>query len=200
MRILSNVVVLLSFSTIIACGGASAASKDADPWSDFSGKYAGTAEPRANASEKTAAKESARKDAKDAKSKPEAKEHAEEAAPEKKSSKATIHGTSISMIDDGALGEASKGALKTKLVGTTVATGAQYERVRVTLKGAVVTIIRPASTPNGNASVDAPKAKSGSLSKAEAGYYDEEADVLVVVETGGKKASAEKALGALVSR
>jgi hypothetical protein len=72
--------------------------------------------------------------------------------------------------------------------------------VQVQLKGATVHIIRPnPGSETGNGSVDAPKARQSSLSKAEAGYYDEDADVLVVVEAG-KKANAEKALASIVSR
>jgi len=201
MRILPNVVVVASMFALVACGGSSGGgAKEPDPWADFKGTYGGTAEPRTNGSNATSARE-ARRDAKDAKNKPEAKDAEETAAaaPAKKTSKATIKGQSISTIDDGALGEASKGPLKTKVVGSTIATGAQYERVKVQLKGAAVVIIRPSTSPDGNASVDAPKARNGSLGKSEASYYDEDADVLVIVDAG-KKSASERVLGSLVSR
>lgn len=196
MRMHVNVAALLSFFALTACGGAATQeAKDANVWSDFSGKYSAPAEPRGSSS--SAKSEQAKRDAK---SKSEAKEEAVEAAPAKKASKATIHGESLSTISDAALADASKGALKTKVVSTKIVNGPQYEHVQVQLKGATVHIIRPnPGSETGNGSVDAPKARQSSLSKAEAGYYDEDADVLVVVEAG-KKANAEKALASIVSR
>lgn len=194
MRIPSNVVVLLSLFTLAACGGSSPGAKEPDPWADYKGTYAGPAEPRGATS--VASGEGARHDAK---SKTGPKEHVDE-APAKKSSKATIHGESISTIGEGPLAAASKGALKTKLVASKVLVGAQYEELRVQLKGAAVQIIRPAATPDaGTAAVDAPKARSSALSKTQAGWYDEEADVLVIVEAG-RKGAAEKALAAILTR
>jgi hypothetical protein len=197
MRI--QTVVVLSTLVLGACGGAATQeAKDANVWSDFSGKYSSPAESRGNAS--SAKSEQARRDAKS--SKAEAKEDTAEAtaAPAKKASKATIHGESLSTISDAALADASKGALKTKVVSTKIVNGPQYELVKVQLKGATVHIIRPnPGSETGSGSVDAPKARSSSLSKAEAGYYDEDADVLVVVEAG-KKANAEKALASIVTR
>jgi hypothetical protein len=195
MRI--QTVVLLSTLVLGACGGAATQeAKDANVWSDFSGKYSSPAQSTGNAS--SAKSEQARRDAKSAKAEP--KEEAAEATPAKKSSKATIHGESLSTISDAALADASKGALKTKVVSTKIVNGPQYEHVKVQLKGATVYIIRPnPGSETGNGSVDAPKARNSSLSKAEAGYYDEDADVLVVVEAG-KKANAEKALASIVTR
>lgn len=195
MRMHANVAALLSFFALAACGGAATQeAKDANMWADFSGKYSTPAEPRGSSS--TAKSEQAKRDAK---AKTEAKEEAAESAA-KKSSKATIRGESLSTISDAALADASKGALKTKVVSTKIVNGPQYEHVRVQLKGATVHIIRPnPGSETGNGSVDAPKARNASLSKAEAGYYDEEADVLVVVEAG-KKANAEKALASIVTR
>lgn len=196
MRMHANVAALLSFFALAACGGAATQeAKDANVWSDFSGKYSTPAEPRGNSS--SAKSEQAKRDAK---AKTDAKEESAEAAPAKKASKATIHGESLSTISDAALADASKGALKTKVVSTKIVNGPQYEHVKVQLKGATVHIIRPnPGSETGNGSVDAPKARSSMLSKAEAGYYDEDADVLVVVEAG-KKANAEKALASIVTR
>ena len=196
MRILPSVVVLLSACALGACGGAATQeAKDANVWADFSGKYSSPAAPSGNGS--TAKAEQARSKSKSADAKDETAEAAP--APAKKSSKATIHGESLSTIGDAALAEASKGALKSKVVSTKMVNGPQYELVKVQLKGATVQIIRPnPGSETGNGAVDAPKARSSSLSKAEAGYYDEEADVLVIVEAG-KKANAEKALASIVS-
>lgn len=198
MRISSNVVVLLSLFTLAACGGASQSTTEAaDPWSGFTGKYS-TADARGTSSSAHAEAAPAKKDA--TKGKTETKELApEEAAPAKKASKAKIGGESISTIADNTLADASKGALKTKVLSSTIQTGAQYEQVKVQLKGAVVVIIRPVGADTGNANVAAPKTRSSSLAKSEAGYYDEEADVLVLVDAG-KKAAAEKALGAILTR
>ena len=201
MRISPNVVVLLSAFGLAACGGAaSQEAKDANVWSDFSGKYSTPAEPRGSTS--SAKSEQARRDAKSktTEQKDEAAEAAVAAAPAKKSSKATVHGESVSTIGDAALADASKSALKTKVVSTKIVNGPQYELVKVQLKGATVQIIRPnPGDEKGNGAVDAPKSRNASLSKAEASYYDEEADVLVVVEAG-KKANAERALASIVSR
>ena len=200
MRIRPNVVVLLSALVLGACGGAATQeAKDANVWSDFSGKYSTPAEPRGSSSSSASAKsDQARRDAKSKTTEP--KEEAAEAASAKKASKATVHGESVSTIGDAQLAEASKSALKAKVVSTKIVNGPQYELVKVQLKGATVQIIRPnPGTETGNGAVDAPKARNASLSKAEAGYYDEEADVLVVVEAG-KKAAAEKALASIVTR
>jgi hypothetical protein len=198
MRILPSVVVLLSACALGACGGAATQeAKDANVWADFSGKYSSPAGPSGNSS--TAKAEQARAKSKSAEAKEEAAEAAPAPAPAKKSSKATIHGESLSTIGDAALADASKGALKTKVVSTKMVNGPQYELVKVQLKGATVQIIRPnPGSETGNGSVDAPKTRSASLSKAEASYYDEDADVLVIVEAG-KKANAEKALASIVS-
>jgi hypothetical protein len=201
MRISPNVVVFFSVFALGACGGAATQeAKDANVWADFSGKYSAT-DTRGNTSAPSAKSADARRDAK---SKTEAKEEAaaEEtpATAAKKPSKATVKGESLSTIGDAALADASKGALKTKVVSTKIVNGPQYEHVKVQLKGATVQIIRP-NPPGetGNGAVDAPKARSASLSKIEASYYDEEADVLVIVEAG-KKANAEKALASIVAR
>lgn len=202
MRISPNVVVLLSALALGACGGAATQeAKDANMWSDFSGKYSTPAEPRGSTS--SAKSEQARRDAKSKTTEQKEDSAGAAAAPAKKSassSKATVHGESVSTIGDAALAEASKSALKAKVVSTKIVNGPQYELVKVQLKGATVQIIRPnPGDEKGNGTVDAPKSRYASLSKAEASYYDEDADVLVVVEAG-KKANAEKALASIVAR
>lgn len=194
MNIRSNVVVLTSLG-LLACGGASQGdAKGPDPWADFKGTYASPAADRGTTS--AAKGDGARRDAK---AKAEPKEQVEE-APARKTSRATIAGESITAINDTALADASRGSFKAKLVSSTVSVGAQYEQVRVQLKGVTVQIFRPAPSPDpSGAAVPAPKARSAELSKSEAGWYDEEADVLVVVDAG-RKTAAQRALAQLLKR
>lgn len=188
------VVVLLSSLSLFACAGTNKEAKsEADPWADYKGTYA---QPSSGArAEKAEKGDLARTDSK-AKSEPQK----EKAEPKKAASKGTVGGESVSTISVDSLTDASKSALKAKFVSNTVVTGAQYELVQVELKGAKVQIFRPAEKPSPNGpTVAAPKAKNGELSKNEAGWYDEEADVLVVVNAG-KKGAAQKALATIVKR
>ncbi len=189
------VVVLVSSLGLVACGGANEEAKNGgDPWAGFKGTYS-TPAPKG---ETSGDGEPAQKEAK-AKGKAEPKhEAAEEAAPARVASKATVNGESLSSIDVDVLTDVSKSALKAKFVSNSVMTGPQYELVQVQLKGATVQVIRPAEKPSPNGpAISSPKAKSSELSKNDASWYDEEADVLVFV-TAGKKAAAQKALGAIV--
>jgi hypothetical protein len=188
------VVVLLSSLGVFACGGSNEEAKSAaDPWADFKGTYSTHAEQseKGDATKKEAkAKADSDHDSASAKG--------DESAA-KKASKGTIKGESLSTISVDALTDASKSALKAKFVSNSVVTGAQYELVQVQLKGATVQITRPAEKPSPNGpAIASPKAKNGELSKNEAAWYDEEADLLVVVNAAGKKAAAQKALGAIV--
>lgn len=201
----SLVVALALFASLgaVACGGSNAASGESakDPWSDFSGKYSTPGEPRAEKSE-TAKADKAEGKKSDAKAKAADKsEPTEEATPpsaKKAASKGNVKGESISSVSVDTLTDVSKATLKNKFVSNSVVTGAQYELVQVQLKGATVQITRPAATPQPNGpSVAAPSAKKGEVSKNDASWYDEEADVLVVV-SAGKKAAAQKALAAIV--
>jgi hypothetical protein len=198
MRIRGTLVVLVSSLGLVACGGASAngdGAKGPDPWADFKGTYASPGESRGTSS--MAKGERSRHDAK---AKAEAKAPEEEAPPARKSSRGTIHGESLSAIGVDALADAARGALKSKVVSSNVTVGAEYEQVLVQLKGASVRIIRPASSPDPNgAAVSSPKTRSAELSKAESGWYDEEADVLVLVDAG-RKTAAQRALSAILKR
>jgi hypothetical protein len=187
------VVMLLSSLGLFACGGSNQEAKSAaDPWADFKGTYSTPAAPGAESSERG---EVAKKDAK---AKAEVQRERAEAAAPKKASKATVNGESLSTISVDTLTDASKGALKAKFVSNSVVTGRQYELVQVQLKGATVQIIRPAEKPSANGpAIASPKAKNSELSKSDAGWYDEEANVLVVVNAG-KKAAGQKALATLV--
>jgi hypothetical protein len=195
------VVVLLSSLGLFACARTNTeeAKTGADPWADFKGTYS---QPSGKTAEQTEKAEPAKKDSKkDAKAKAESHEKPEEAAaPSKKSaSKGTVNGESLSTISVDSLTDASKGALKSKFVSNSVVTGPQYELVQVQLKGATVQITRRAEKPAANGpAIASPKAKNADLPKGDAGWYDESADVLVVVNAAGKKAAAQKALATLV--
>jgi hypothetical protein len=197
MRTRPVLVILLSSLGLFACGGAAneEAKSAANPWADFKGTYSAPASPEQKSEKAEAAK-------KEAHAKAEPKEETSEAptpAPvAKKTSKGTVQGESLSSISVDSLTDASKTALKAKFVSNSVVTGPQYELVQVQLKGATVQIIRPAEKPSPNGpAIASPKAKNGELSKTDAGWYDEEADVLVLVNAP-KKAAAQKALGTIV--
>jgi len=198
------VVVMLSSLGLFACGNANQKAKnEANPWGNFTGKYSETAASRAKAERAEASKKEAE---------PKVDEDAapaEEAAPAataaaatpatKKASQGTVKGESISSISVEALAEAATSALESKLVSNGVITGPQYELLQVELKTATVQIIRLAEKPAPNGlPVPSPKAKNAELEAHDAGWYDEEADVLVIVNAP-KKAAAQKALGALVT-
>ena len=188
------VVALLSSLTLFACAGTTKEAKtEADPWADFKGTYS---QPTTGGGEKTAAKSEGTK--KDGKAKS-SKETTAKAEDKKAASKGTVNGESLSTVSVESLTDASKSALKGKLVSNSVLTGSQYESVTVQLKGVTVQIVRPAATPSPNGpAVASPKEKAAKLGKNDASWYDEDADVLVFVQ-GGKKASSQKALSALVS-
>lgn len=201
------VVVLLSSLGLFACGDANQKAKnEANPWGNFTGKYSEPEAPRGKAAAKDEPKAEKAED--------EPKAEAEEPAPtaaaapaaapapasSKKASQATVKGQSISSISVEALTEASTSALNSQLVSNGVLTGPQYELVQVELKTGMVQIIRPAAKPAPNGlPIPSPKAKNAELETNDAGWLDEEADVLVIVNAG-KKAAAQKALGDIVKR
>jgi len=201
-----------------ACGGAHAKTaadetQSADPWKDYKGTFAspGAASP-STASASPAEKRTAKADAKDAsakESKSGSSSHAEPLTPSedpppslmnaRKASRGTIRGESVSLIGVEALADASKGALKTKVVSSKITVGAQYEQLQVLLKGASVQIVRPATAPDARGpEISSPKARS-ILAKSESGWYDPDADVVVVV-SAAKKPAAQKALGHILTR
>lgn len=193
-------VVLLSSLSLFACAGKEEAKSaaDRDPWAGYTGKYSQPGGPSADKPEKAEKAEKA--EAKNSKAKAEPKaEKADETPKKAASSKGTVNGESLSSISVDTLTDASKNALKGKFVSNSVVTGQQYELVQVQLKGTTVQIIRRAEkpAPNGPA-IASPKAKNSELGKSDAGWYDEEADVLVFVSSTGKKGSAQKALSSLV--
>lgn len=197
------VLALVSSMGLFACGGKAAVGGEpqsaADPWQGYKGTYATAAAPRVGSAEtSTTSKKAAESKAKA--SSEESAEPAEEAAPKRAASNTQIGGASLSSIGADALAEASKGALKSKAAKSKVTVGAQYEQVQVQLNGVTVQLIRPASKPDASGpAVASPKSRNATLSKAEAGWYDEEADVLLVVNAG-KKPAAQKALGSILAR
>jgi hypothetical protein len=201
MRIRSfAVAIVLCSVALFACGGGTPEAKsEPNLWADYKGTYATPAGARGTTSSpKPEAKEAKAKAAEPAKD--EEEKAAEKAAPSRKASKTTIHGESISAIGPDALAEVSKSALKAKVVNSKLVVGAQYEQVQIQLKGVAVQIVRPAANPvTGGPSVSSPKARNDSLSKTESAWYDEEADVLIVVNAP-KKAASQKALGAILER
>jgi len=115
-------------------------------------------------------------------------------------SKAKIKGESVSSVGADAVAGASKKALKSKVVSSNVITGPDYEMVQIVLKDASVQIVRPATTPDSSGpKLRSPKVRNDSLSSTESGYYDADADVLVLVQSA-KAAKSKKALAAIVKK
>ena len=205
MRIPSLMILAsLGLSLVVGCGGATQEAKgpEGDPWSGYKGTYATADSNRDPNRPKSSA---AGEKSKDTKAKAESKEAAPEeaalppaTAAAKKTSKKTIKGESVSSITSEGLADAAKAALGAKSASGSITIGSQYEQVNVTLKGASVQIIRPAANPDPSGpAVSAPKTRNGELSKSDAAFYDEDADVLVLV-TSAKKGTSQKALGTLV--
>lgn len=208
---------LASTLALVACGGPAreAVAPESDPWAGYTGKYTAPSadgrksdksdapvkrEAKAEKPSKGESEKAAKSESTEPSDSPAASASSGASAAKKPSSKGMIQGESVSLIGPDALGEASKSALKGKVVSSKLMVGAQYETVQVQLKGVGVQIFRPAQSPNPNGpTISAPKARNGELSKTESGWYDEEADVLVVVNSG-KKAGSQKALGAILKR
>ena len=116
----------------------------------------------------------------------------------KKASAATIKGESVSSVGLDTFADASKTATKSKVVSTKYLVGPKYEQLQIQMKGVAVQVIRPAANPAPDGpAMSSPKARSGEVSKLESGYYDADADVVVVVTAGGK-AGAQKVLGTIL--
>lgn len=203
MRVLT--VALLSSIAIAsaACGGAAnkeAKGPEADPWAGYTGKYAeppSGSKPKEAKAEKTKAGAAAAKPSEKAA----AADKAEESGGAHRASAATIKGESVSSVGLDAFADASKTATKSKVVSTKYLVGPKYEQLQIQLKGATVQVIRPAANPAPDGpAFSSPKARTSEVSKTDAGYYDADADVSVVVTGAGKKAGAEKVLGAVLKR
>jgi hypothetical protein len=184
-----TVPVLLLSVGLLACGASLEEKEAGDPWSTFTGKYSRPAAPR----EKTEAHAH-----KDKKAKAESAEKVvEETSSPIKASSATIGGESLSSIGLDTLTDSVKKALKQKFVANGVVTGPEYEMVTVELKDAKVRIVRRAESPAPNGPAISTTAKRAELSANDAAWYDEDADVLVIV-SAGKKSAAQKALRSIV--
>ena len=181
--LLAGAVTLSTFA-LAGCGAApkkQAEAPAAYDWSDYKGTYA---------------KGDDRAAAEPVKPKADAAGGAGLAKP----SKGTIQGESVSSVTADTVAGASKTALKAKVVSSTVIVGREFEQVQVVMKGVSVQIIRPTATPDkAGPKLRSPKARSSSLLKSESGWYDADANVLVLVRTP-KKASSQKALLALLQK
>lgn len=200
-----SIVVILSSAMLFACSATTqtAKSEGGDVWAGYQGTYATKMGDAEKGNKATPAKKETVTEAKAKAADP--KEEAAPApepkadAPKKAASKTTLNGESISKIGAPALAEVSKSAFKSKNAAHKVTSGSQYEQVQIAMKGGVtVHVVRPTQSP-GSATVASPKSRNDSLSKTEAAWYDEEADVLIVVNAG-KKAAAQKALGQLLEK
>ena len=178
--------ISLSALAVGACDAAptkQAAAPAAYDWSDYKGTFA---------------KGDDRPAAEPVKPKDDAK--AEATAGARKVSKGTIQGESVSSVSADTVAGASKTALKAKVVSSNVIVGREYEQVQVVMKGVSVQIIRPTANPDkAGPKLRSPKARSSSLLKSESGWYDADANVLVLVRAP-KKASSQKALLALLQK
>jgi hypothetical protein len=203
MRV-STVITLLASLVVFGCGGAHKEVKapESDPWAGYTGKYAepgGVAAAPKLAKEAKAEKAAEKKAAEAAVKAEKAPEKTDEGA--KKASTATIHGESVSSVGLDQFADSAKTATKSKVVSTKYLVGPKYEQLQIQLKGATVQVIRPAANPAPDGpAFSSPKARTSEVSKADAGYYDADADVSVVVTGAGKKAGAEKVLGAVLKR
>lgn len=118
----------------------------------------------------------------------------------KRVSKGTIRGESVSSVSVDAVAGASKTVLKAKVVSSNVIVGQEYEQIQVVMKGVAVQIIRPAASPDkAGPKVRSPKVRSSGLLKTESGWYDADANVLVLVRAP-KKVSSQRALLAILKR
>ena len=194
---------------LAGCGAApkkQASAPEAYDWSDYKGTFAAGADARATADDsKTVSSTStaAPATAAPAKPKPGSDPKAELlgiAPSSKKLSKGTILGESVSSVSVDAVAGASNSVLKSKVVSSNVLIGQEFEQIQIVMKGISLQIIRPAATPDRTGpNVRSPKVRSGGLLKTDSGWYDEDANVLVLVRAQ-KKASSQKALAALLKR
>jgi hypothetical protein len=212
MRIRSVLGLSLLFG-LVACGGAAQNTKDhdGDVWVGYKGTYAGAKEkgstspaptvevPKKDTKAKTDTAEAADRGSAPDDTSDDSTAGEVAAAPLKKS-KSTIGGESLSSIGEEELAAQATKSLKSDMLSSSIMVGAKYERVQVQLKGATVSIIRPAANPNAKGpAVADPKTRKTDLAQTETAYYDADADVLVVV-SAPKKAAAQKALGSIVKK
>ncbi len=128
------------------------------------------------------------------------------AAPAKPKSTATIGGASLSDAEGAAIvAEVQKIGWAPQNVAISGGTVGKYENVRFGIANAnstgYIEIIRPAQNPTtGSASMMAPKDQKAMKESVGAVFFDEAADVLVIVVVEGKPAEAKKVLAKLVKK
>lgn len=185
----------LSSLVLAGCGAApkpQASAPTAYDWSDYKGTFA-QADERPTVDDPVAGKTAKPKAGADPKA-----DVADASA--KKLSKGTILGESVSSVSVDTVAGASTTVLKSKVVTSNVIVGQEYEQLQVVMKGVAVQIIRPAATPDkAGPNIRSPKARSGGLLKTESGWYDADANVLVLVRAQ-QKAKSQKALLAILKR
>lgn len=219
---LPKLIALSALLLLTGVGCAKAAKPAAAPepdydWSTFNNGKEAPADTAKTSSEKSDSSTADSKPSKPSSSKPDSvaaaapsSDAAEDPKPAKpdvassggshKPSKAKIKGESVSSVGADAVAGVSKKALKSKVVSTNVITGPDYEMVQIVLKDASVQIVRPATTPDSSGpKLRSPKVRNDSLSSTESGYYDADADVLVLVQSS-KAAKSKKALAAIVKK
>ena len=197
---LSSIAVSLAALTGCAAGQKEVKAPETDSWAGYRGTYASSA-PQA-------AGDPAKVEKKIMHAEPEAsKAQVEEpsvAAPprpnKKKSSKGMITGESVSSIGVDSLATALGTSLKAKVVSQDLTVGPKYELVQVQLKGQSVQIVRPAASPDPTGlAIPSPTERNGEMSTTESGWYDADADVLVIVNAS-KKASSQSSLGTILEK
>jgi hypothetical protein len=186
---------MLCSLALAGCGAApkpQASAPVAYDWSDYKGTFAQPADEPHAAAEPATAKPKGGAEAKG--------EPLGASASSKKLSRGTILGESVSSVSVDAVAGASKTVLKSKVVSSNVIVGQEFEQIQVVMKGVAVQIIRPAASPDkAGPKIRSPKVRSGGLLKSESGWYDADANVLVLVRAK-KKASSQKALLAILQR
>ena len=169
-------------------------------WSDYTGKYAPGATPPKDDAKPAVASATAPAATASASAAPAAGANASASAEDKKLSAAKIAGQSVSQVSPDDVANATQKVLRTKVVSTNVTVGPEYEQINVVLKNVAVQIVRPAATPDKSGpKVRSPKARHDDLAKTDSGFYDEGADVLVLVQAE-KKVMSKRALAALLAQ
>lgn len=192
-----NAFALCALLLVVGCGGrakpAAAPTQSDYDWSDYTGKYANGApkdDPKPAPPAKTAKEDP----------KPATTDGAAATSDDKKMSATKIAGHSVSEVSADDVASVTQKMLRAKVVSSNLTIGPEYEQINVVLKGMAVQIVRPANPPDkAGPKVRSPKARNDDLAKTDSGFYDEVADVLVLVQAE-KKAASKRALAVLLSQ
>jgi len=196
-------IALCALVLLVGCGHhvkqAAAQTQSDYDWADYTGKYVNGAPKDDPKPAKDDAKAAAPKPADaTADAKPAAAAAAGDDA--KKMSMAKIAGHSVSEVSADDVAGAMQKQLRAKVVSSNLTVGPEYEQINVILKGMAVQIVRPANAPDKSGpKVRSPKARNDDLGSTDSGYYDQLADVLVLVQAE-KKAASKRALSVLLSQ